>query len=90
MAVPRRFHAAALLNDGRVAIFGGESQDNWVRGTTEVFDPIAKTFSTFGRMAIPRSHPTANLLTTGPNAGKVLVFGGGAENQGMGVAELTP
>lgn len=90
MAVPRRFHAAALLDDGRVAIFGGESQDNWVRGTAEVFDPIAKTFSPFGRMSIPRSHATANLLITGPRSGKVLVFGGGAENKVAGAAELTP
>jgi hypothetical protein len=90
MQMPRRFHAAALLNDGRVAIFGGESQDNWVLGTAEVFDPVAKTFSTFGRMSIPRSHPTANLLTVGPNLGKVLVFGGGAENKVTGSAELTP
>ncbi len=90
MAVPRRFQAAALLNDGRVAVFGGESQDNWVRGTAEVFDPVTKIFSSFGHMAIPRSHPTANLLSTGPNTGKVFIFGGGAENKAAGAAELTP
>ena len=90
MQVPRHDHTAAIMADGRVAVFGGVSQDSWVRGTAEAYDPVSKTFSTLGRMAIPRRRATATVLTAGPSAGKVLLFGGGAENRVNGVAEIVP
>ena len=88
MAVPRKHHAAALLSDGRVALIGGESGENIVRGSVEVFDPNTRTFVSLGRLAMPRRRPTATVLSTGPNTGRVLVFGGGAEGTVTGVAEI--
>ncbi len=90
LAVTRAYHAAATLADGRVAIVGGESGEFVVRGTVEVFDPSTQSFSPYARMATPRVRATATTLTTGPNAGKVLVFGGGAVNTPARAAELTP
>ncbi|MEP6781433.1 MAG: kelch repeat-containing protein [Gemmatimonadaceae bacterium] len=90
MSVPRKHHAAALMSDGRVAIIGGESLDNWVRGTAEAYDPVSRTFSPLGYMATPRRRPTASVITAGPNAGKIFVFGGGAEGKVTGVAQITP
>ncbi|MEP6766439.1 MAG: kelch repeat-containing protein [Gemmatimonadaceae bacterium] len=90
MSVPRKHHAAALMSDGRVAIIGGESLDNWVRGTAEAYDPVSRTFSPLGYMATPRRRPTASVITTGVNAGKIFVFGGGAEGKVSGAAQITP
>ena len=90
MSVPRKYHAAALMSDGRVAIIGGESLDNWGRGTAEAYDPVSRTFSPLGYMATPRRRPTASAITAGLNAGKIFVFGGGAEGKVSGVAQITP
>ncbi len=88
MSVSRTHHAAALMSDGRVAVIGGESGENWVRGSVEAYDPATRTFSALGHMAMARRRPTASLLTSGPNAGRILVFGGGAEDRVIGAAEI--
>ncbi len=90
LSVLRSNHAAALLADGRVLIFGGESGESVVNGTVEAYDPATQTFSQFARMSVPRTRATATVLTAGPNAGKILVFGGGAVNQAAKAAELAP
>ncbi len=90
LAVTRGYHAASSLADGRVVIFGGESGDFVVRGTVEVFNPANQTFSPYAVMSTPRVRATATALTAGPNAGKVLVFGGGAVNTPAKAAEVTP
>lgn len=90
LAVLRSNHAAALLGDGRVLVFGGESGESVVNGTVEAYDPATQTFSLFARMSIPRTRATATVLTSGPNAGKILVFGGGAVNQPAKAAEMAP
>lgn len=81
MTVARTNHAAALLGDGRVAVIGGETGENFVRGSVEVYDPVSRTFTTLGRMSAARRRPTASVILSGPNAGRILVFGGGAEDR---------
>lgn len=88
MIVSRTNHAAALLGDGRVAIIGGESGEYFVRGSVEVYDPAARTFSMLGRMTTARRRPTASALTTGLYAGRILVFGGSAEDKVNLAAEI--
>lgn len=88
MSVSRTNHSAALLGDGRVAVIGGESGDNFVRGSVEVYDPVSRTFSTLGRMSAARRRPTASVILIGPNAGRILVFGGGAEDKVSVAAEI--
>lgn len=90
LSVLRSNHAAALLSDGRVLVFGGESGESVVNGTVEAYDPTTQTFSLLARMAIPRTRASATVLTSGPNAGKILVFGGGAVNQPAKAAEMAP
>jgi len=46
--------AAALLQDGRVLIVGGESS-GVASATLEIFDPVAGTFSAAGVMSSPRT-----------------------------------
>ncbi|MEP6833659.1 MAG: kelch repeat-containing protein [Gemmatimonas sp.] len=88
LTVSRSNHAAALLGDGRVAIIGGESGDNFVRGSVEVYDPAARTFSSLGHMTAARRRPTASAILNGPSAGRILVFGGGAEDKVSTTAEI--
>lgn len=88
MSVSRKHHAAALLGDGRVAVMGGESFDNWVRGTVEVYTPSSRTFAPLGYMSVARRRPTASVITIGPNAGRILILGGGAEDKLAGAAEI--
>jgi hypothetical protein len=79
---PRSYNAIALLADGRVLVAGGDTTTGTTR-TAEIFDPtavatngIAGTWTTIASMSNERNSATATLLTTGPNAGKVLVAGG--------------
>jgi hypothetical protein len=88
MSVSRTNHAAAILGDGRVVIAGGETGENYVRGTVEVYDPTSRTFSALGFMSTARRRPTATALTTGPNAGRILIFGGSAEDRVSVAAEI--
>jgi hypothetical protein len=75
-----RFAAAmALLPSGKVLYAGG--YDGNAAGPTydsaELFDPASSTWSSTGSMAALRAGLTLTPLVTGPNAGKVLVTGGG-------------
>ena len=47
-----------------------------IADTAEVYDPVAKTFSAVKGMTAARFGHTATLLTTGPDAGDVLIVGG--------------
>ncbi|MGA2409796.1 MAG: kelch repeat-containing protein [Candidatus Binataceae bacterium] len=90
MTAPRVFHTATRLNDGRVLIAGGASNNDPVReggvlSSAEFFDPAKGTFMATGSMNFARAGHTAMLL---PN-GKVLVAGGLTENGDAGAtAEL--
>ncbi len=74
-----RFQATlTLLPDGRVLFAGGYSGHGTgpTYNSAEVYDPSTDSWGATGTMAEVRTVHTATLLTTGPNAGKVLVVGG--------------
>jgi hypothetical protein len=66
LSVPRVFHTATLLLDGRVLVAGGEG------ASAELYDPAAGTFSNTGSMSVGRDSHTATLLSNG----SVLMVGG--------------
>jgi hypothetical protein len=70
----RRHHSATLLQDGRVLVAGGETDDNnYVRlSSVELYDPAGGTFIAGGDMTVVRESHTAVLL----ESGKVLILGG--------------
>ncbi|MEO8799104.1 MAG: kelch repeat-containing protein, partial [Polyangiaceae bacterium] len=72
LAVPRYYHAAAPLADGRVLIAGG-SDDLGPLADGELYDPATTTFEAFCGMSVTRAFgQSASLLPTG----NVLVTGG--------------
>ncbi|MCU1285175.1 MAG: Kelch motif protein [Acidobacteriales bacterium] len=78
--ISRYAHSAALLDDGRVLILGGETTENI--GPTdqvtaaEVYNPATGTFAPFGNIIFGRGfHALARL-----NSGKYLLAGGYNEN----------
>ena len=74
LTVPRQFHTATLLANGKVLIAGGSNMNSaWA--SAELYDPASGTFTTTGSMTMPRSRHTATLL---PN-GKVLIVGGSSQ-----------
>ncbi len=75
-----RFGAAmTLLPNGKVLYTGGYNGafDGPTYDSAELFDPTLSTWSSTGSMVALRVGHTMTLLVTGPNAGKVLVAGGG-------------
>jgi len=75
-----RFAAAMILLPGGKVLYAG-GYDGHADGSTynsaELFDPVLSTWSSTGSMVALRAGHTLTLLATGPNAGKVLVTGGG-------------
>jgi hypothetical protein len=78
----RMNHTATLLPNGKVLITGGADFAGTALLTpnqVEIYDPTAGTFAKVtGDLAVARAGHTATLLTSGPNAGAVLLAGGGA------------
>jgi N-acetylneuraminic acid mutarotase len=68
-------HTATLLPSGKVLVAGGISATG-LSTTAELFDPSTGTWAATGSLHTARQDHTATLLTTGTNAGKVLVTGG--------------
>jgi N-acetylneuraminic acid mutarotase len=66
-------HTLTLLPDGRVLRAGGNSG---MLTDSDIYNPTTNSWSTAPAMGRERCRHTATLLTTGPNAGKVLVAGG--------------
>ena len=81
MAIPRSWHTATLLDDGRVLVAGGlcdrryadgcAPKDRVAPGFRRIYDPQTGKWTPTGDMTTPRSQHTATLL---PN-GMVLVAG---------------
>ena len=77
MIIPRKFHTATLLEDGRVLIVGGmttSGSDVVPTDTAELYDPASGTFSQAANMNRPWSQHAAALLSSG----KVLLVGDGS------------
>ena len=77
------YHSAVLLPDGKVMIAG----DAYSRSTVvNIYDPVAKTFSTGGNLVRARMSHTATLL----GDGRVLVYGSDETPRadGLGTAEI--
>lgn len=73
LAKGRSHHGAALLGDGRVAVFGGFDTESTVTGSIEVFDPEAETWTTdAATLGTARARVTATTLPDGT----VFVAGG--------------
>ena len=75
MAVPRSYHTATLLKDGRVLVVGGSSTyvgAGTVRASAEIFDPRTGRWTTAQPMQTHRYVQDAVLLQDG----RVLVAGG--------------
>ncbi len=75
MQLPRAFHTATKLTNGKVLITGGitliNNQKTYLR-VAELYDPEKKTFVSTGQMNVGRAHHTATLLGNG----YVLITGG--------------
>ena len=87
MALPRAFHTATLLQDGRVLVVGGWQYNfpNSAQATAEIYDPSTGTFASTGSMATARVMHTATLLADG----RVLIAGGYSSSQtGLASAEV--
>jgi len=71
--IPRAFHSATLLNDGRVLIAGGYTVDNFLPiADVEVYDPATGVFTVTGSLSVARWGHSAVLL----DDGRVLMVGG--------------
>ncbi|HVN29737.1 MAG TPA: kelch repeat-containing protein, partial [Candidatus Binataceae bacterium] len=71
---------------GKVLIIGGNTFDYGVLASTELYDPATNTFAPANQTAsmnTERVNATATLITTGPNAGKVLIAGGIGNRTGV-------
>jgi hypothetical protein len=82
----RAFHTATLLPNGKVLIVGGfaASGGGGILASTELYDPVLRTWAATGNLGVARFEHTATLL---PN-GKVLVAGGLGTGGFPGSAEL--
>jgi N-acetylneuraminic acid mutarotase len=74
MSAARLFQTATLLPNGKVLVAGGcgDPDCNSALASAELYDPANGTWSTTGRMSVPRGEHSATLLLDG----KVLVSGG--------------
>ena len=81
MITGRWGHTATVIpsgsNVGKILIAGGSNADSFVQfSSTEIYDPATNTFKPGPEMKESRYWHTATLITSGPNAGKILFAGG--------------
>ncbi|MDQ6860259.1 MAG: hypothetical protein M3032_03775 [Verrucomicrobiota bacterium] len=72
LKIPRAFHTATLLSNGKALIAGGLANSGGMQRTAELYDPASGTWTLTGSLAAGREYHTATLLQNG----KVLVAGG--------------
>lgn len=91
MNAGRTFATATLLsagpNAGKVLIAGGLLTGGSDSSSTELYDPATNSFappSSTPSMNVARHFATATVLTTGPNAGDILIAGG--DNAGVALS----
>jgi len=87
MTTPRRMPVATLLNDGRVAITGGEVPQppgSPAVAAREIYDPVAGTITADGEMVVARGGHSAVLL----DDGRVFLHGGYGWSTTPGSAEF--
>lgn len=77
MLSPRAFHTATLLPSGQVLVTGGVGGVNTriPLNTTEIYDPVANTWTAAQNLSVARVGHTAT-LELGPGPTKVVVVGG--------------
>ena len=87
LKVPRVGHTATEItsgpNKGKVLLVGGGNHESTL-ASTELYDPASDTFAPSAATAtlnIPRILHAATVIGVGPNAGKVLIAGGGNTDQ---------
>jgi WD40 repeat protein len=73
----RHAYTITHLPNGKVLAAGGYPPTGGFSNTAELYDPATGTWALTGNLATARGDHSATLLTSGPNAGKVLVAGGG-------------
>jgi uncharacterized repeat protein (TIGR02543 family) len=81
LAVGRNVTSATLLQNGEVLISGGYNVTSL--SSCELYNPLDGVWSsTTGQLNTSRYRHTSTLISSGPNAGKVLVIGGGNSSSG--------
>lgn len=95
MKVARRCHTATVIasgpNAGMILIAGGEGaaeSGSSYLGSTEIYSPLTNTFAAGPTMKVPRFEDTATAITSGPNAGMILIAGGASYTGVLPSAEL--
>ncbi|MGH7843068.1 MAG: Kelch repeat-containing protein [Candidatus Binataceae bacterium] len=87
MKTPRAYHTATVIpsgpNAGKVLIAGGQddhdprqSMEVCSLSSTELYDPTTNQFAHGPQMHWRRTTQSAGVISTGPNAGKILIAGG--------------
>lgn len=85
MNAERQYHTATAIalgpNAGKVLLAGGLSDSTLA--STDLYDPAANTFVVGPNMNAARDHHTATVISSGLNAGKILLAGGEDRSYGM-------
>jgi large repetitive protein len=84
MTVPRSYHTATLLTNGKVLIAGGRRSVREELDSAELYDPSLHKFVPTGKMLSARAGHTATMLPDG----KVLIAGGFQPGDSLASAEL--
>ncbi len=86
LTVPRAFHKAILLPNGKVLVVGGRTAAGVPVKTAELYDPVTISWTNLGEISLARSSSAITLLANG----KVLVSGGlsGTVGQASGLSDL--